>query len=317
MGSVFFKGLGRFLLLAAFIFAVAGCGSSNSATEGSVAAKLIWPSDSISSPATALGKELYLTPAGVTTVKITVSAPDMTTITKDFPAIPGAAGSGQIDGIPVGTGRTVTAQGLDSTGILRYQGRATVDITAGTTTNPTPVAITMLAPVTTASPAGKSYSSAQSVSVTLTASAPATIYYTTNGADPTTGNGLDPATASPNGANPVINFQVQPGLPVTLKYFAVAQGVYESIKSQVYRVLQTVASPAGGSYSSPQSVTLTASEPATIYYTTNGSTPTTSSANGPSPVSGITVAVNSLLKFFAIDASGTQETIKSESYHNP
>ena len=38
----------------------------------------------------------------------------------------------------------------------------------------------------------------------------------------------------------------------------------------------TTASPAGGSYTSIQSVTLSANEPATIYYTIDGSTPTTS-----------------------------------------
>ena len=58
------------------------------------------------------------------------------------------------------------------------------------------------------------------------------------------------------------------------------------------------ASPATGTYTSAQSVALTASLPSTIYYTTDGSTPTTSSTNGPSPVP-LTIKTNSTVKFFA------------------
>ena len=61
---------------------------------------------------------------------------------------------------------------------------------------------------------------------------------------------------------------------------------YDTVKNWFYLVGPTVtASPPAGTYSGPQSVSLTASAPGTIYYTTNGSTPTTSSPNGPSPVS--------------------------------
>ena len=41
--------------------------------------------------------------------------------------------------------------------------------------------------------------------------------------------------------------------------------------------------PASGTYRAVQSGTLIASTPSTIYYTTDGTTPTTSSTNGPSP----------------------------------
>jgi len=76
----------------------------------------------------------------------------------------------------------------------------------------------------------------------------------------------------------------------------------------------TTASPTGGSYNSDQSVTLTANEPATIYYTTDGSTPTTSSTSGSSPVSGISITTTTTLKFFAKDTAGNTESVKTEVY---
>src|SRR5207249_6669657 len=44
-----------------------------------------------------------------------------------------------------------------------------------------------------------------------------------------------------------------------------------------------IPAPASGTYRAVQSGTLIASTPSTIYYTTDGTTPTTSSTNGPSP----------------------------------
>jgi len=74
------------------------------------------------------------------------------------------------------------------------------------------------------------------------------------------------------------------------------------------------ASPPAGTYTSSQNVTLTASVPSTIFYTTNGTTPTTSSTNGPSPIAGIIVSTNSTLKFFAKDGSGNIGPVSSAQY---
>ena len=74
----------------------------------------------------------------------------------------------------------------------------------------------------------------------------------------------------------------------------------------------TTATPSGGTYGKVQNVTLSANEAATNYYTTNGIDPTESAGmynNTPIPVT-----ANDTLKFFAKDAAGNVETIKSQSY---
>lgn len=61
----------------------------------------------------------------------------------------------------------------------------------------------------------------------------------------------------------------------------------------------------------PQTVTFSANEPATIYYTTNNSEPTTASASvdiatGNSSATGPTISITStVLKFFGIDKATT------------
>ena len=92
------------------------------------------------------------------------------------------------------------------------------------------------------------------------------------------------------------------------------QDLYMVLKTHVYFNGPTVsASPPTGTYAPPQPVTLTASAPSTIYYTTDGSTPTISSTNGPSPVS-LIVNATSTLKFFAKDASNNYGPVTSVDY---
>ena len=73
----------------------------------------------------------------------------------------------------------------------------------------------------------------------------------------------------------------------------------------------TTASPPGGTYYGARIVTLTANESATIYYTTDGSIPTTSS---PIYSGLITISATTTLRFFAVDLAGNQESIKTEVY---
>ena len=74
------------------------------------------------------------------------------------------------------------------------------------------------------------------------------------------------------------------------------------------------ASPLGGSFSSPQSVTLTATDnyPGTsIYFTTNGSTPSSASTRYTAPIS---IATTTTLKFVAIDAAGNSSAVGTQTY---
>jgi hypothetical protein len=79
----------------------------------------------------------------------------------------------------------------------------------------------------------------------------------------------------------------------------------------------TEASPRGGLYSEAQVVTLQASEPSTVYYTTDGNPPSVGGATtiaAPSPVRGLHLANPTTLRFFAVDGAGNQELPKTEIY---
>src|SRR5882672_10639308 len=116
----------------------------------------------------------------------------------------------------------------------------------------------------TFSPAGGNYS----VSVTVTigdATSGATIRYTTDGSTPT--------AASPVYTGPLTFTQT-----TTLQALATASGMTNSaVASATYtiRVATPTLNPGGGTYTTAQSVTISdATSGATVYYTTDGSTPT-------------------------------------------
>lgn len=172
-------------------------------------------------------------------------------------------------------------------------------------------------PVTTASPTGGSFTTAQSVtlSTTDTHDPNPTIYYTTDGTDPIPGAGNTYIYTAP----------ISITSTTTLMFYAVdASFNLEATNTEVY-ILDTVtpvttANPAGGTYNSTQNVTLTADEPATIFYTTDGAAPSDNpiisptTISGTSPISGIVIATDTTLKFFAKDTAGNMETEKLEIY---
>ncbi|HEX6773021.1 MAG TPA: chitobiase/beta-hexosaminidase C-terminal domain-containing protein, partial [Acidobacteriaceae bacterium] len=128
------------------------------------------------------------------------------------------------------------------------------------------------------SPAGGSFTTAPSV--TLTDSTPGVvIYYTTNGTAPTTSSFVY--------TSPIV---VGMG-STTIQAIAVASGTTQSATvTATYVVSQPVTampsfSPAGGTYGSAQNVTLSdATAGAVIYYTTDGTTPTTASSVYSAPI---------------------------------
>jgi YD repeat-containing protein len=167
-------------------------------------------------------------------------------------------------------------------------------------------------PTTTASPAGGTYYSAQSVTLTCTdglGSGCDKIYYTTDGTTPTT-------------SSPVYSSPINISVTTTLKFFAKdLMGNSESVKTQTYTIIDTTpptttVSPTGGTYNSAQSVTLTCTDGSGFgcdktYYTTDGTTPTTSSPVYSSPIN---ISVMTTLKFFSTDLASNSETVKTEVY---
>jgi Chitobiase/beta-hexosaminidase C-terminal domain len=156
----------------------------------------------------------------------------------------------------------------------------------------------------TFSPAAGAYTSAQAVTLS-DATSGATIYYTTDGSTPTASSTQysGPITVSSTG---------------TLQAIAVATGDTNSaVASATYTISATLPSvstptfsPAAGTYTSAQSVTISDATPgATIYYTTNGSTPTTSSTQYSGPIS-----VSSTETLQAIAAATNNSAVASAAY---
>ena len=122
------------VLLVGLFVVLSGCGGGGSDTvamssgTGAITAKLVWENKTVA-------KTVAAVPAGVVTVRISVSAgPGKPTIVyKDFLA---AAGSGTIDGVPVGSGLTVTASGSNSSGAITHTGsRDNITVSEGSTTD--------------------------------------------------------------------------------------------------------------------------------------------------------------------------------------
>nr|MBA3710103.1 chitobiase/beta-hexosaminidase C-terminal domain-containing protein [Planctomycetota bacterium] len=153
----------------------------------------------------------------------------------------------------------------------------------------------------TFSPAPGTYS--VPVSVAISSTTPGTsIHYSTDGTEPT--------VASPTYATPIT---VSSNTTVRARGFAngyfegaVAVGVY------AFQVAPPTASPAAGTYNAPQDVFLaTATPSALIYYSLDGSTPTTSSflASGP-----IHLAASATITARAFRTGWTESTSLVASY---
>jgi len=225
--------VGRFILLGSLILSVAGCGSSSPTANtgtGGLAVKLVWSAAGSSSSGKTAAKTLLLAPAGVATVRVIVSGDDMTKMQKDFPA---AAGSGVVDGIPVGPGRTVKVQGLDLNGLAMFQGvQGGIEIQTGVTDA---VSIAMIE-IVTATPPGGSGNYLAPLFVNLSASTArgsTVIYYTTNGQDPIG----TPSSTEKFGRPPIRNILIS-GSHTILKYFANFGTSVDNtpIKSEVYDI---------------------------------------------------------------------------------
>ena len=116
------------------------------------------------------------------------------------------------------------------------------------------------------------------------------------------------------------------GGPATLARLSAPQGlaldavgnlyIADAGNNRIREVLASVipvtrATPPGGSYGLPQSVTLYASKPATTYYTTSGATPTLASSVYSGPLQ---LSASATVKFFSVDGAGNTEALQSAAY---
>jgi hypothetical protein len=160
---------------------------------------------------------------------------------------------------------------------------------------------TIAAAVPVFSPKPASYTSTQLVTIS-DSTAGAAIYYTTNGTTPTAFSSLY--------AGPITVSSTE-----TIKAIAAASGFSNSgVATALYTIaaLAPVFAPKAGTYTAPQSVSMTdTTAGASIYYTTDGTKPTTSSTlyNGP-----ITVATTQMVKAIAVAPGYGNSTVASAAY---
>jgi hypothetical protein len=160
----------------------------------------------------------------------------------------------------------------------------------------------------TFNPAPGNYPTAQTAHLADTTPG-ATIYYTLDGSTPTT------SSAVYNDATPI-----QVSVTTTIKAIAAAAGFNNSaVATGLYTIQQPTAAtptfnPVPGTYTSPQTVHLADTTPgATIYYTLDGSTPTTSSAvyNDATPIQ---VSVTTTIKAMAAAAGFSNSAVATGTY---
>ena len=240
----------------------------------------------------------------VQTVTLTCNAIDVTCVSIRYTtdgSTPTASSPAYTTALTLSTSTTLSFIGVDNLG------RTSAVVTETYVIDTTP-------PVTTASPAGGSFDTALDVTLSCNdgaGSGCSATYYTTDGSTPNTNS---TAYTSP----------IRIDRPLTLRFFSVDRlGTAEPSRSESYTFTAdvapptTTANPAGGVYASAQNVTLICNDGtngsgcSATYYTTDGSTPTTSSPRYTSP---ITISANSVLRFFSVDQRNNTEPVQSASY---
>jgi hypothetical protein len=199
--------------------------------------------------------------------------------------------------ISVGTGTTTVQAIATATGYSQSAvSTATYVITAGAAAAPT------------FGPAAGSYTTAQTVTLADSTKG-AVIHYTTNGTTPT--------PTSPTYTAPI---SVGTGT-TTVQAIATATGYSQSsVSTSTYVVTPPPAaaptfSPAAGTYTTAQTVTLADNTPgATIYYTTNGTTPTTASPVYTAPLQ---VAATETISAIAVSSGAQPSTVVTSTYTIP
>ncbi len=193
---------------------------------------------------------------------------------------------------PVTVSKSATLSAIATASGFANSGVASASFVIGTNT---------AAPVI--SPAGGTFSAAQSVTIT-DATSGASIYYTTDGSQP--------SSASTPYSAPIAVSATE-----TINAIAIASGNTSSVTTATFTINIAAAalptfSPAAGTYTSAQTVSLGDTTPgAAIYYTVDGSQPTTSSPQYSGP---ITVSASETIKAIATAAGFGSSAVASAAY---
>ena len=156
------------------------------------------------------------------------------------------------------------------------------------------------------SPVGQSFTGTLSVTITDSTSG-ATIYYTTDGSTPTT------SSTKYTGAITVSTTE-------TISAIASATGFVTSAVAKQTYTLQTQAlmptfSPAAGSYSSAQTVTISDASPSSqIYYTTDGSTPSPGAGTTKLYSTALTISATTTINAIATATGLSNSPVASSTY---
>jgi len=177
-------------------------------------------------------------------------------------------------------------------------------ITGGSNPPPTAAAPTF-------SPAPGTFTSAQSITLADTTTG-ASVYYTTDGSTPTAGSTIYSTTAP-----------ISVAVTTTIKAIAVATGYTNSaVASGTFTINLPAAAtptfnPAPGNYTTAQSVALSdTTTGSSIYYTTDGTNPTTASTlfSASSPIA---LSATTTIKAMAVATGFTQSAVAAGTYTFP
>ena len=226
------------------------------------------------------------------TVSITDTTPNATIYYTTNGSVPTTSSTVYSGALTVGSTETINAIAVAS-------GYSTSGVSSATYTIQTAAAA---APVLSESTG--TYTGTQTVTIS-DSTAGATIYYTTNGAAPTT-------------SSSVYSGGISISSSTVLSAIAAAKGYANSAVSSASYTIQTpiaatpLLSKPTGTYTGTQTITISdATSGATIYYTTNGTTPTTSSTVYSG---GVSIPSSSVLSAIAAVKGYTNSAVSSASY---
>ena len=234
---------------------------------------------------------------GTCTNGATVTASQNCTLVTDFTPQSGGILSGTLTLTDNQLGYTLAATTPNQTASFLASGTQTIALSGTGETLPA-------AATPTFSPVAGTYASAQTVTLSSNTTPSATFYYTTDGTTPTASSTLYSGSIIVSASE-------------TVEAIAVATGYTTSAAGSAAYTIETPAatptfSPVAGTYASVQTVTISSATPgATIYYTTNGSAPTTSSAAYTVP---ITVSSSETVEAIAVASSDGTSAVGSATY---